>query len=127
VTAIGMAEPTTVDEYLETLSEAQRRAVEVMRTVINAAAPEATETIAYSMPALRTGDGQFLLSYAAYKNHYSFFPASDEVVKALGDAIQPYLAGKGTIRFPASRPIPTDLLTRIVEIRVRENATRGPR
>jgi uncharacterized protein YdhG (YjbR/CyaY superfamily) len=122
-----MAEPTTVEEYLETLSEAQRSNIELMRTAINAAAPEATETIAYSMPALRTRDGQFLLSYAAYKNHYSFFPASDEVVKGLGEAIQPYLAGKGTIRFPASRPIPTDLLTRIVEIRVRENAAHGPR
>ena len=122
-----MTEPTTVDEYLATLTDSQRAAVELMRTTINAAAPDATETIAYSMPALRTSGGQFLLSYAAYKNHYSFFPASDEVVKGLGAAIQPYLAGKGTVRFPASRPIPTDLLTRIVEIRVRENSVRGPR
>jgi uncharacterized protein YdhG (YjbR/CyaY superfamily) len=122
-----MAEPTTVDEYLATLSDAQRASVEVMRTAINAAAPDATETIAYSMPALRSHGGQFLVSYAAYKNHYSLFPASDQVVKGLGDAIQPYLAGKGTIRFPASRPIPTDLVTRIVEIRVKENAARGSR
>jgi uncharacterized protein YdhG (YjbR/CyaY superfamily) len=120
-------EPTTVDEYLATLSDVQRTNVELMRTAINAAAPEATETIAYSMPALRSHGGQFLVSYAAYKNHYSLFPASDEVVKGLGEAIQPYLAGKGTIRFPASRPIPTDLLTRIVEIRVKENAAHAKR
>jgi uncharacterized protein YdhG (YjbR/CyaY superfamily) len=120
-------EPTTVDEYLATLSDVQRTNVELMRTAINAAAPEATETFAYSMPALRSHGGQFLVSYAAYKNHYSLFPASDEVVKGLGEAIQPYLAGKGTIRFPASRPIPTDLLTRIVEIRVKENAAHAKR
>ena len=74
------------------------------------------------MPALRT-DGQFLVSYAAFKRHYSLFPASDAVVAALGPELSPYLAGKGTIRFPADQPIPTDLVRRIVEIRVAENAT----
>ena len=54
------------------------------------------------------------VSYAAYKAHYSLFPASGEVVKALGSDIQPYLAGEGTIRFPASRPIPMELVTRVV-------------
>ena len=61
LTASPMAEPTTVDEYLATLSDAQRANVELMRAAINAAAPDATETIAYSMPALRTRDGQFPL------------------------------------------------------------------
>ena len=74
------------------------------------------------MPALRSHGGQFLVSYAAFKNHYSLFPASDVVVATLGDALTPYLAGKGTIRFPASRPLPLDLVRRIVEIRVTENA-----
>jgi len=83
--------------------------------------------IAYQMPALRSHGGQFLVSYAAFKNHYSLFPASDAVVVGLGEALTPYLAGKGTIRFPASRPIPADLVTKIVEIRVVENAARGER
>jgi len=87
-----------------------------------AAAPEAVESLAYKMPAFRSHGGQFLVSYDAYKNHYSLFPASEPVVKGLGDEIVPYLAGKGTIRFPASKPIPTDLIRRIVEIRVAENA-----
>ena len=81
-----------------------------------------SESIAYQMPALRSHGGQFLVSYAAFKNHYSLFPASDVVVATLGDALTPYLAGKGTIRFPASRPLPLDLVRRIVEIRVTENA-----
>ena len=70
------------------------------------------------MPGFKT-HGQFLVSYDAYKSHYSLFPASDEVVKGLGAEIEPHLAGSGTIRFKASAPIPVDLVRRIVEIRVR--------
>jgi uncharacterized protein YdhG (YjbR/CyaY superfamily) len=99
-----------------------------MRATIMAAAPEAVESLAYKMPAFRSHGGQFLVSYDAYKHHYSLFPASEHVVEGLGDEIVPYLAGKGTIRFPASKPIPTDLIRRIVEIRVAENArARGRR
>lgn len=117
-----MATPTTVEEYLDTLTGDRRAAVEILRRTIREAAPEATETIAYSMPAFRSHGGQFLVSYAAYKNHYSLFPASGAVVEALGAELTPYLAGKGTIQFPAGSPIPVDLVKRIVAIRVRENA-----
>ena len=117
-----MTAPTTVEEYLLGLPDAQRAALEELRLTVNAAAPDAEESIAYQMPALRSHGGQFLVSYAAFKNHYSLFPASDEVVGTLGDELTPYLAGKGTIRFPASRPIPLALVRRIVEIRVAENA-----
>jgi len=122
-----MAKPTNVDEYLATLPDDRRAAMSLMRQTINAAAPEATETIAYAMPALRSHGGQFLVSYDAYKKHYSLFPASEAVTDALGEDLTPYLSGKGTIRFPAHRPIPTALVTKIVKIRVAENAARARR
>ena len=122
-----MPSPTTVDDYLATLPDDRRAAVEELRLAINAAAPEATETIAYEMPALRSRDGRFLVSYAAYKNHYSLFPASAAVVEGLGEEVRPYLAGKGTIRFPASRPIPIATVTKIVRILVSENAAHARR
>jgi uncharacterized protein YdhG (YjbR/CyaY superfamily) len=117
-----MAEPTTVDEYLATLPDDRRAAMEIMRTAIKAGAPDATEAIAYSMPAFRSEGDKFLVSYDAFKNHYSLFPASGAVVEACGEELTPYLAGKGTIRFPASRPIPAALVTKVVRIRVGENA-----
>ena len=122
-----MAAIASVEEYLDSLPDDRRAVVETLRQTINAAAPEATEVIAYQMPALRSQGGRFLVSYAAYKAHYSLFPASDAVVEALGAEIEPYLAGRGTIRFPASRPIPTGLVTKVVKIRVAENAGRGSR
>lgn len=115
-----MTAPTTVDEYIAALPEDRRDAMETLRRTIRAAAPDADESIAYLMPAFRT-HGQFLVSYASFKGHYSLFPASEGVVRALGDELTPYLAGKGTIRFAADRPIPVATVTRIVEIRVAEN------
>ena len=120
-----MATPTTVEEYLDTLPGDRRAAIETMRRTIRAAAPDTTETIAYSMPAFRSHGGQFLVSYAAYKRHYSLFPASGAVVDALGDELRPYLAGKGTIQFPAGSPIPTGLVTKVVAVRLAENADRA--
>ena len=107
------------------LTDGQREALEGLRRTVNAAAPDATETIAYQMPALRSS-GRFLLSYAAFKAHYSLFPASHAVIVGLGDDLTPYLAGRGTIRFPANRPIPLALVTRIVLIRVAEHDKQHP-
>lgn len=63
-----MAAPTSVEEYLSALPEESRTAPENLRKTIKAAAPEATETIAYAMPAFRDR-GRLLVSYAAFKNH----------------------------------------------------------
>jgi uncharacterized protein YdhG (YjbR/CyaY superfamily) len=122
-----VAKATSVDDYLSALPDDRRAVMEELRATIRAAAPEATESIAYDMPALRSDGGQFLVSYAAYKRHYSLFPASDAVVEALGDELTPFLSGKGTIQFPASAPIPLPLVKRIVETRVAENAARNAR
>ena len=108
-----------VDAHLARLTGEQRTVLEKLRQTVRAAAPEATEVIAYDMPALRL-HGRFLVSYDAYRRHVSLFPASEAVQAALGAELEPYLAGKGTIRFPAGRPIPLDLVARIVQIRVEE-------
>jgi len=121
-----MATPTTVEDYLAALPDERRPALTALRQAIKAAAPDATESIAYQMPAFKT-HGQFLVSYAAFKNHNSLFPASGAVIEALGEELTPYLAGKATIRFPAGGPIPTELVTRMVKVRLAENAARGDR
>ena len=122
-----MAVATSVDEYMTALPVERRAVMQELRETIRAAAPEATETIAYAMPAFRSHGGQFLVSFDAYKAHYSLFPASGAVIEALGDELTPYLAGKGTIRFPADKPVPFGLIGRIVEIRVAENAEKAGR
>jgi uncharacterized protein YdhG (YjbR/CyaY superfamily) len=120
----GMAAPTSVEGYLSALPPEPRGALEKLRKTIKAAAPEATETISYQMPTFKV-DGRFLVSYAAFKNHCSLFPASEAVMEALGEELRPYFSGKGTLRFTADKPIPAPLVKRIVKTRIEENtATR---
>jgi uncharacterized protein YdhG (YjbR/CyaY superfamily) len=119
--------PATVEEYLASLPVERRAVVNQLREAIKAAAPEATETIAYSMPAFRSHGGQFLVSFAAYKAHYSLFPASGAVVEALGQELAPYLSGAGTIHFPANEPLPLAIVSKVVRIRLAENAAHGRR
>lgn len=114
----------TVDEYLAALAGDSRAALEQLRETIRAAAPEATESIAYDMPAFRQ-NGRFLVSYAAFRDHCSLFPASRQVMEEHGDALGPYFTGKGTLRFRPDRPIPAELVTKIVRTRIEEIAARG--
>lgn len=108
-----------VDEYMAQLPDDRRVVMERLRSTIRSAAPDATEVISYNMPAFRL-DGRFLVSYEAFKRHYSLFPWNDGMVEELGPEMKPYAVGKGTIRFPADKPIPFELVTRIVKIRNRE-------
>ncbi|MDQ2674182.1 MAG: DUF1801 domain-containing protein [Chloroflexota bacterium] len=114
-----MAKYGSVDEYMATLPEDRRAAMEQLRVTIRAAAPQTTEAISYNMPAFRL-DGRFFVSYEAYKRHYSLFPWTDAMLAELGDAIQPYAVGRGTLRFPSDQPIPLDLVRRIIEVRLRD-------
>jgi uncharacterized protein YdhG (YjbR/CyaY superfamily) len=116
-----VAKYASVDEYMAGLSEDRRSVMEQIRSTIRAAAPGATEAIAYNMPAFRM-DGRFFVSYEAFKRHYSLFPWSEAMAAELGEELKPYAVGKGTIRFPADEPIPIELVARIIEIRSREVA-----
>lgn len=121
-----MAVPSSVDEYLASLPDDRRTVMEELRRAVVAAAPGATETIAYQMPGLRV-HGRLVVSYAAFRAHYSLFPASRAVIETLGEDLDGYLAGKGTIRLSADRPLPLALVARIVAARLDEVDPDNPR
>ena len=75
------------------------------RKTIKAAAPKATEKISYQMPAFEE-NGRFLVSYAAFKNHCSLFPASNAVMAALGEELKPYSRGRAPCGSPQPTPPP---------------------
>jgi len=110
-----------VDAYIAALPDERRGPMEQLRAAIRGAAPDAEEVITYKMPGFKA-HGTFLVSYDAYKAHFSLFPASQAVVDELGDEVAPHVKGRGTLQFPAKEPLPLDLIRQIVEIRVRENA-----
>jgi uncharacterized protein YdhG (YjbR/CyaY superfamily) len=121
-----MAAPTSVEDYMAALPERSRAALEKLRETIKTAAAEATETISYHMPAFKD-HGRILVYYAAFKDHYSLFPASSKVIEAHMDELKPYFTGKGTIRFHADKPLPAALVKKLVKARIEENAARRRR
>jgi uncharacterized protein YdhG (YjbR/CyaY superfamily) len=96
------------------VSADKRAALETLRKNIKAAAPKAEECISYGVPAFRL-NGKFLVAYAAAKSHCAFYPgAVIEHLKELKD----YDTSKGTIRFPADKPLPAALVRKLVMLRI---------
>ena len=116
------ASPKTVDDYLARVPPRFRATLQQLRKTIKAAAPGAKEIISYQMPAFRHNG--MLVYYGAFKDHCSLFVASAQVRRELSAELKSFETGKGTLRFTPDRPLPSDLVTRIVKARVAENASR---
>jgi uncharacterized protein YdhG (YjbR/CyaY superfamily) len=110
------AKPQTIDEYLARVSDDKRAALEKLRRAIRAAAPGAEECISYGVPGFRL-DGKLLVSFGAARNHCSFYPGA-RPVRIHRDELEGYELSKGTIRFPANKPLPATLARKLVRTRV---------
>ncbi|MCI0579973.1 MAG: DUF1801 domain-containing protein [Chloroflexi bacterium] len=115
--------PNNIDEYIASFPNDVQEILEKIRMTIRDAAPDAEETISYRMPTF-TLKGSYLVYFAAYKKHIGFYPAP------IGNAefkeeMAVYESGKGTLKFPLDKPIPFDLISKIVQFRVRENLARA--
>lgn len=106
-----------VDKYISGFPKDIQAILEKVRTTIKAAAPEAIEVISYKMPAFKSS-GRMLVFYAAFNKHIGFYPPVPETLKK--EAAQ-YAGPKGNLQFPLSEPIPYDLITKIVQERVKIN------
>ena len=115
--------PKTIDECLATLSDDQRAALEKLRKTIKAAAPKAEECISYGLAAFRL-DGKPLVAFGATANHCAFYLMSGSIVEAYKDDVEGYDTSKGTIRFPADKPLPVALVRKLVKARIAENQRR---
>ena len=107
--------PKTHDDYLAAVSDDKRAALEKLRKSIKAAAPEAEECISYQLPAFHL-NGKLLVAYGAAANHCAFYPGS--TLQAIKDELKDYDTSKGTIRFPANRPLPPALVRKLVKLRI---------
>ena len=110
----GAGKPSTPDDYLAALDADKRAALETLRKNIRAAAPKAEECISYGVPAFRL-DGKFLVAYGAAKNHCAFYPGA--VIGQLKE-LKSHDTSKGTLRFPADKPLPPALVRKLVKLRI---------
>lgn len=106
-----------IDSYIASFPEDTRILLEKIRSTIKEAAPEAKETINYGMPTF-TLKGN-LVHFAAFKNHIGFYPTPSGI-EAFKKELSVYQGSKGSVQIPLNKPIPFDLITRIVKFRVKE-------
>lgn len=109
---------TSIDEYIAACLPEVQPTLQTLRQVIKEAAPEAKEKISYAMPTFELQGN--LVHFAAFKKHIGFYPAPDGI-HAFQDEVAEYHASKGTLQFPLDKPIPYELISRIVKYRVERN------
>jgi len=118
-TSQAKARPGTIDEYLATVADDKRAALQRLRKTIRSIVPKAEECISYGLPAFRL-NGRPLIAFGAAKHHCALYPMSSAAVKTHQDELQRYDTSKGTIRFQADNPLPVALVRKLVKARIAE-------
>jgi len=108
----------TIDDYILQFPNEVKVLLQKIRQVIKDAAPDAQEKISYQMPAFYLNGN--LVYFAAFKNHIGFYPTSSGI-EAFKDELSCFKSAKGSVQFPINKPIPFELIRKIVQFRVEEN------
>jgi uncharacterized protein YdhG (YjbR/CyaY superfamily) len=121
-----MSPAATVEEYLAALPADQREALRKLGDVVESVVPGAIETVSYGVPSFKY-QGRSLVSLGAAKNHCSFFVQSPEVMQAFAEELKGFDTAKGTVHFQPGKPIPDELVKKLVRARVEENEAAAAR
>lgn len=111
-----MNKPASIDEYISAFPKETQEILELIRAEIKQIAPEAVETISYGIPTFKLNN-TYLVYFAGYKSHIGLYPAPIGM-KAFEKEFSMYKTGKGSVQFPLDKPMPIDLIHRIVKFRV---------
>ena len=108
----------SIDDYIATFPEEKQIILEELRETIKACALDAEEKISYQMPTFFLKGN--LVHFAAFKNHIGFYPTPG-AIQAFKQELSIYASAKGSVQFPIEKPLPLDLISKIVKFRVAEN------
>ena len=115
--------PNDIDEYIARFPSHVQESLEQIRVTIRKVVPEAEETISYGIPTFNL-NGTYLIYFAAYKKHIGVYPVPRAIEK-VDKAFAAYkTSGKGTIQFPLNKPMPLNLIRKLVKFKVKENIER---
>lgn len=112
-------QPATIDEYLESVPEDRRRALEDLRARIHSIIPEVEECISYRMPAFRL-NGVVIAGFCATAKGCSYFPFSGSTLKTLARELDRYTQTKSSLHFLPEKPLPNALVRKLIMTRIRE-------
>ena len=113
-----------IDEYIAAFPKEVQDVLEKIRSAIRESAPKAEEAISYGIPAFKLNGGRGSVYFAGWKNHIGFYPTPSGI-EAFKKELAPFKQEKGSVQFPLDKPIPYDLVKKIVRYRVTENFEKG--
>ena len=116
--AVHQAGPKDIGKYIAGFPLDVQGILKKIRVTIREAAPDAEETMSYQIPTFVL-EGN-LVHFAAFKKHIGFYPTPTGTEKFQKE-LSVYKGAKGSVRFPLDKPIPFDLISKIVKFRVKEN------
>ena len=112
--------PKDIDEYIVRCPGDTQEILKQIRTAIKKVVPDAEETISYGIPTFNL-NGTYLIYFAAYKKHIGIYPVPS-AIEEIGQEFASFkTSGKGTLQLPLDKPMPINLITKLVKFKVREN------
>ena len=114
----------TVAEYLSSIPTNAKSILEEVRKAIKEAAPQAEEVISYNMPAFKLHG--ILVYYAVHKEHIGLYPTASGI-EIFKNELSAYKWSKGAVQFPIDKPMPIDLIGKIVKFRLQEDLEKAKR
>ncbi len=116
------AQYKSIDEYIKSFPTNIQDILNKLRQTIREVAPQAEEVISYQMPAFKQNGT--LVWFGAHKSHIGFYPKASGI-EAFKAELASYKVSKGAVQFPINKPIPYDLVKRMVIFRLKENVKKN--
>jgi uncharacterized protein YdhG (YjbR/CyaY superfamily) len=113
---------STIDEYISSFPKNIQKMLGDVRSVIRKIAPDSVEAISYGIPTFKLNGN--LVHFAAFKNHIGFYPTPNGI-EEFEKELSVYKQGKGSVQFPVDKPLPLDLISKIVKYRVKKNSEKN--
>lgn len=111
----------TIDQYHSIFANDVQERLQTIRNIVHQVAPEAEEVISYQIPAFKIGGKFYLIYYSAYAKHISLSsPWSDAFLEKFAAELNDYTVTKSAIQLPNSKPLPVELIKKLLEFRKAE-------
>lgn len=111
--------PKTTDEYLNSFPENQKKKLVELRKLVRSTLPETNEILKWGAPAAVEKDGMILIVFSGHKQHMNFV-ATPSTKAAFETELSEYVTGKGSVQLSYGKPLPVDLLKRMMTFRAKE-------
>lgn len=114
--------PQTIEEYIRTFPDDVQQKLQNIPQIIRNAIPNAEEDLKWSKPAFV--DEQILVMFGGFKKHIGFYTTPSSL-QEFEDELADFTTESGSVQFPYDEPLPTDLITKIIQYREWESKKKG--